>query len=208
MLEDLVDFDLIRGRAAPRLFIAATDVSNGRSRVFGPDEISLDVILASTSLPHLHRAVQIGARHYWDGGYSANPCLAPLVRDCTATDTLIVQLIPTFNAGVPTTNVEIRDRLNHMIFSEPLRREVALLAHGAERGPDGRSAPVIDGHNFHLVDATPFTQDLAPGSGLSSEWQLIAKLRDLGRTAADMWLDEKSACVGSRSSVDLAAQFL
>lgn len=207
VLENLVDFELIR-KARLRVFISATDVANGRCKVFGPEEITLDAVLASTSLPHLHHAVQIGARHYWDGGYSANPALWPLVRYCSAADTLLVQLIPVFNASVPTTNVEIRDRLNHMIFSEPLRREIAVLLDGTD-GPDnaGRCGSA-SGHRFHHIDATPFTQDLAPGSGLSSEWHLISRLRDLGRTAADMWLDEKAASVGARSTVNLAEKFL
>ena len=36
--------------------------------------------MASACLPSLHHAVEIDGEPYWDGGFSANPPLMPLLR--------------------------------------------------------------------------------------------------------------------------------
>ncbi|MDX1576426.1 MAG: patatin-like phospholipase family protein, partial [Kiloniellales bacterium] len=80
VLEGAIDFKSVRRAGAPELFLAATEVSTGRARIFTSSEVSLDVVLASACLPTLRKAVKIGRHHYWDGGFSANPALMPLVR--------------------------------------------------------------------------------------------------------------------------------
>jgi NTE family protein len=69
LLERTIDFRRLRRSAQVRLFVAATDVATGSARIFATKEISADAVLASATLPQLQRAVSIGDRHYWDGGY-------------------------------------------------------------------------------------------------------------------------------------------
>ena len=72
-----------RWRAAPiKLFVTATNVRTGRGRVFRNAEITPDVLLASACLPTMFQAVEIDGEAYWDGGYSGNPTITPLVREC------------------------------------------------------------------------------------------------------------------------------
>jgi NTE family protein len=103
ILSDLVDFDELRANPSVRLLIAATRVSDGRLRIFRENELSLKVALASSCLPLLHHAVTIDGADYWDGGYSANPPLVPLVEASRAADVLLIQLMPTAGAEGPTT---------------------------------------------------------------------------------------------------------
>ena len=41
-----------------------------------------DVLLASACLPTMFQAVEIDGEDYWDGGYSGNPTMTPLIREC------------------------------------------------------------------------------------------------------------------------------
>ena len=54
-----VDFDIVRNLEEPKIFINATNVSNGHNRTFRNADISLDAVLASACLPVLFHAVEI-----------------------------------------------------------------------------------------------------------------------------------------------------
>ena len=109
ILAETIDFDA--PRAAPiKLFITATNVRTGRGRVFRNDEITPDVLLASACLPTMFQAVEIDGEPYWDGGYTGNPTITPLVRECDRDDTILVQINPIERAGTPRSAREILNR--------------------------------------------------------------------------------------------------
>ncbi len=86
-----VDLTAIATSAAVPLYVSATKVGNGAARLFGNDEIDLHAIMTSACLPELFAAVQIDGEAYWDGGFSANPTLEPLIfGGHGATDVLTV----------------------------------------------------------------------------------------------------------------------
>jgi NTE family protein len=62
-----------------KLFITATSVRTGRGRIFRNGEITADVLLASACLPTMFRAVEIDGEPYWDGGFTGNPTITPLM---------------------------------------------------------------------------------------------------------------------------------
>ena len=64
------------------LFITATNVRTGRGHVFKNGTITPDVLLASACLPTMFQAIEIDGEPYWDGGYSGNPTITPLIREC------------------------------------------------------------------------------------------------------------------------------
>jgi len=212
-LEQLVDFPRLRRRSPLRLYIAATDVASGRRRVFETSELTVDMVLASACLPHVHQAVKVGTRYYWDGGYAANPVLLPLVQDADAEDTMLVQLIPLVDLDLPTKPSEICERVNRIIFNAPLRREIELIALGQSLSRKGlvignRAQRRFRRHRFHHIDAAPYTQGLEPGSRLNPDWGMIAHLREGGRHAAEEWLERHAEAVGRRSTADFATTFL
>ena len=202
LLGTLVDFEQLR-RDGPDLFIAATDAATGRKRIFTRLDISLDAVMASACLPQIHRAVEIDGRQYWDGGYVANPPLLPLINPAKSEDTLLIQLIPLAGQGAPADHAGISEGLNRIIFNAPLRHEIAAIELMASR----RMAPFLR-HRFHLIDATPATSVLPPGSRLVPDWRMVSKLRLDGRQAADAWLSTNHAAIGRRATADLAAVFL
>ncbi len=79
VLDEVVDFGWLRRHPTVQLFVCATNVKSGKLRVFGRDEISAKAILASACLPFLFQAVEIDGEHYWDGGFTGNPPLFPLI---------------------------------------------------------------------------------------------------------------------------------
>ena len=111
-----------------RLFVTATNVHTGRGRVFRNAEITPDVLLASACLPTLFQAVEIGGELYWDGGYSGNPTITPLVRECTSSDTILVQINPVERADSPRSAREILNRLNEVSFNAVLLKELRMIA--------------------------------------------------------------------------------
>jgi NTE family protein len=126
LLADLLDLDAIRDPSAPRLYIGATDVESGQARVFANAEISVETLLASACIPMMFPTVTIGGRAYWDGGYSCNPPLAPVLAP--APDRLVlIRAQPRARQGVPSSTADILHRLHEIAFQAPLDAELALL---------------------------------------------------------------------------------
>jgi NTE family protein len=126
LLEDMLDVDAIRDASAPRLYVAATDVESGQAKVFENHQISVDVLLASACIPMMFPAVNIGGRHYWDGGYSCNPALAPVLTP-RPEQLVLVRAQPRARRGVPSSTADIVHRLHEIAFQAPLDAELALL---------------------------------------------------------------------------------
>ena len=202
VLADSVDFSQV-AKSPIRLFVTATNVRTGRGRVFRNAEITPDVLLASACLPTLFQAIEIEGEPYWDGGYSGNPTITPLVRECKSQDTLLVAVNPVERAGTPRTAREILDRLNEVSFNATLLKElrmIALLRQVADLGRcEGAQWAQM---RIHLI-ASSVLPTLGASSKFNAEWDFLCMLRDEGRRCAEAFLDAKAANIGKQSSVDL-----
>ena len=119
ILADLVDFNGLA--ASPiKLFITATNVRTGRGHVFKNDAITPEVLLASACLPTMFQAIEIDNELYWDGGYSGNPTITPLVRECSSQDTILVTINPVERNEPPRSAADILNRLNEVSFNAVL----------------------------------------------------------------------------------------
>jgi NTE family protein len=202
ILKDCIDFERLAS-APVKLFVTATNVRTGQGRVFRNQEITPDVLLASACLPSLFQAVEIDGESYWDGGYSGNPTITPLVRECGSHDTILVQINPVERPGVPKTAREIVNRLNEVSFNAVLLKElrmIALLRQIADPGDTEGAAWA--GMRIHRV-ASDLMVDLGYSSKLNAEWDFLCMLRDAGRSAAQSFLAAHGADLGRRSSYDL-----
>ena len=101
ILDKQIDFDAIHDCAEIQLFIAATCVTTGRSKVFSGDEVTRDAVRASATLPFIHQAVEIDGQPFWDGGFTGNPALWPLFYADAPHDLLIVHINPMERPGTP-----------------------------------------------------------------------------------------------------------
>ena len=202
ILSDSVDFERLV-RAPIKIFVTATNVRTGRGRVFRNTDITPDVLLASACLPTLFQAVEIDGEPYWDGGYSGNPTMAPLIRECTSSDTILVQINPIERPGIPRTAREIQNRLNEVAFNAVLIKELraaALLRKAADPGSgEGR---VWARMRMHRIASDAMIQ-LGYSSKLLGEWAFFRMLREEGRQAAQAFLDAHAKDLGQRSTLDL-----
>jgi len=193
ILTDMVDFDALRRAPPLRLLIAATHVGEGRTRLFNERELSLNAVLASTCLPLLHRAAEVDGEWYWDGGYSANPPLLPLIAASRAADVLIVQLTPMRSGDLPTASPQIVRRLNQITFNTPLVRELEALAtlgtlYGRTMALLSPTARRLRRLRLHRIAAENEFAELDRASPMTLDWPFLTRLHNAGRAAADEWL--------------------
>ena len=158
----------------------------GRGRIFRNAELTPDVLLASACLPTMFQAVEIDGEAYWDGGYSGNPSMAPLIRECHVVghDPGADQPDRAARARRRTAR-EIHNRLNEVAFNATLIKELrmaALLRQVADPGT-GEGA-VWAKMRIHRI-ASDAMLDLGYSSKLLAEWAFFCMLRDEGRRAAE-----------------------
>jgi NTE family protein len=202
VLADSVDFDQVK-RAPIRLFVTATNVRTGRGRVFRNAEITPDVLLATACLPTLFQAIEIEGEPYWDGGYSGNPTITPLVRECKSRDTLLVAVNPVERPGTPRSAREILDRLNEVSFNATLLKELRMIALLRQVADPGSSEGAQWAHmRIHLI-ASSVLPTLGASSKFNAEWDFLCMLRDEGRRSAESFLSTHAGNVGKQSSIDL-----
>ena len=204
ILAESINFE--RLVASPiKVFVTATNVRTGRGRVFRNAELTPDVLLASACLPTVFQAVEIEGDPYWDGGYSGNPTITPLVRECKSQDTILVQINPVERAGTPRTSQEILNRLNEISFNAPLLKELRMIALLRQMtDPRQCEATQWAGMRIHRV-ATNAIADLGSSSKMNAEWDFLCMLRDEGRRSAEEFLQNHGGDLGQRSSLDLDA---
>ncbi|BBF93845.1 patatin-like phospholipase family protein [Blastochloris tepida] len=202
ILEELIDFE--RLKTSPiRLFITATNVRTGRGRVFRNGEITPDVLMASACLPTLFQAVEIDGEPYWDGGYSGNPTMTPLVRELDSDDTILIPINPVERPGTPSSARDILNRLNEVSFNAVLLKElrmIALLRQVADPGNcEGAQWAKM---RIHMV-RNGIMASLGYSSKLNAEWEFLSMLHEEGRRSADDFLEKDGDKIGVTSSVNL-----
>jgi NTE family protein len=202
ILAETVHFDRL-AQASIKLFVTATNVRTGRGRVFRNSEITPDVLLASACLPTLFQPIEIDGEGYWDGGYSGNPTITPLVRECNSQDTILVQINPVERPGLPRSARDILDRLNEVSFNAVLLKElrmIALLRQIAQ--PDNSESAKWAEMRIHRISSNVMIE-LGYSSKLNAEWEFLCMLRDEGRRAGDAFLRAHHDDLGRRSTFDL-----
>jgi NTE family protein len=202
ILAELIDFELL-AQSPIHLFVTATNVRTGRGKVFKNDAVTPDVLLASACLPTLFQAVEIDGEAYWDGGYSGNPTLTPLIRECKSQDTILIPINPIERPGIPRSATDILNRLNEVSFNAVVLKELrmmALLRKVADPG-DGEGRLWTE-MRVHVV-RNSIMAELGASSKLVAEWPFFSYLRDEGRKAAEAFLDAHAMDLGNRSTADI-----
>ena len=211
ILLDTVDFERVRHCDKTQLFVAATQVRTGALRIFGQHELTADMVLASACLPLLFQAVEIDGEAYWDGGYAGNPSLLPLVEEHRADDLLLVQINPTQREAVPSNARDILDRINEVTFNASLIKEMRTLALMKQMIGD---KPQKDGPELfqqlqrlrvHMIDGGASLAALGAESKNNTQWAFLSQLHELGREAAQRWLETHRTDLGKRSSFELGS---
>ncbi len=98
-----VDFSGLNAADAPYLGIAVTDVATGALRYFWnhvppgvvgePSQITVEHVMASSSIPGFYAATQVEGRYWWDGALIANTPLDPAIA-AGAQEIIVVLMTP------------------------------------------------------------------------------------------------------------------
>ena len=214
VVDEMLDCDGFGSAKGPKLFINATNVRDGKPRVFVGREITTDAILASACLPTLYQAIEIddpktGRREaYWDGGYTGNPALYPLFYRTRTSDIVIVHINPLYREELPRTSSEIATRINEVSFNAALLRELRNIDFVNRLIDRGVIAPdAMRYHHIHSVSDDRLMNMLGIVTKMTISRTLLLQLKDAGRAAMEGFLASDRDKLGRRSSVDLRAIF-
>lgn len=203
-----VDVEAIR-EGPIKVFVTATSVRTGQPRVFSGEDLGIEALMASACLPHGAQTVVIDGEPFWDGGYSGNPALWPLVYGTKSDDVLLIQINPREHAGIPRTAAEIDDRINEITFNASLVAELRAISFVQRLLKDRRVDPMhYKQMRLHRVADEDGLAPFGASSKLNTDPGLLTTLFGLGRIAAGKWLETCSAKVGHESSLDIGEVFL
>ena len=209
MLEEEIDFPAVAAQHELKVFVSATHVNTGKAVVFTGRQLDARAVLASACLPMLFQAVEIDGEAYWDGGYSVNPALSPLIKECATADLVLVQINPLARQQTPKSSAEIVDRVNELTFNASLLTQMRaidfvnrLVAEGAVSHARCKSVRV------HRIDGGAALEAFPTSSRTSADGVLINQLFEAGRTSGKEWLAQHAAAIGHRATVDIRSDYL
>ncbi len=191
------------------LFITATSVHSGRARVFTAEELSMDALMASACLPFVFQAVEIDGEPYWDGGYTGNPALYPLIYNTDLLDVMLVRLNPLHRDDNPTRSIDIIDRLSEITFNASLISEMRAISFVQRLLKDDK----LDGNRYkslhtHMVADDESMLQFNASSKFNTDWAFLQTLHKIGHDAASVWLKSHRQDVGKQSTFDIEQVFL
>jgi len=211
-LAEQVDFERLaasRYPASPKVFVVATRVSTGKAEVFSGRRLTAGAVMASACLPMVFQAVEIEGDHFWDGGYTGNPALHPLLYECQSRDIVLVQINPIRRDKLPNQPGEIADRVNEITFNAGLIAEMRAIDFVKRLLAEGKLDPAqYKDVLMHRIDGGPALDRYSASTKGSTDAGLIHALRDLGRECAHAWLQATYGRLGRECSVNIARDYL
>lgn len=206
VLEREIDFEALRAeqKGVPRVFVCATNVRTGRGEIFFGKGLGPDAVMASACLPMVFQPVEIEGEAYWDGGYSGNPALHPLIYQADSCDIVLVQINPIEHLEVPSTVPEIMDRMNEINFNASLLAELRAIDFVRRLVDEGKlDTKRYRGIRMHRVDGGSALAEFGAASKGQADLTFFRKLFELGREVGAKWLQAHRADVGARSTLQL-----
>jgi NTE family protein len=209
LLEKSIDFQSLRKTNHTKLFIAATNIKTSKLKVFKRDELTAEHILASACLPSIHHAITIDDETYWDGGFTGNPPLYPLIFNCDSPDLLIILLQPLIKESIPDTANKIRERIYDIAFHSNFMREMRAISFSKQFIKKqyilkGALEKRLDNLRIHIIDADEDLKALDNKSRYNASPDLLKQLHDAGYDRADKWLNENCSFIGKKGTTNLS----
>ena len=211
---DQFDFGRVCAQEGPELFVCATQVRDGKVRIFEGDAITTNAILASACLPTLFQAVEVEdpetgtMEAFWDGGYTGNPALFPLYKSHLPDDLVIVNINPLRRDSIPVMPNEIQNRINEISFNSSLLRELRAIEFVQRLIEDGSvKEGAMKKLRIHMIADDALMNDLSVATKIVPVPSVIAELKEAGRRAAGTFLGQHKADLGQRQTANLVSMF-
>lgn len=204
-----VDFDAVQSCSHVHVFVSATNVHTGKVRIFSKHQLTPEAIMASACLPFMFQAVEIDGVPYWDGGYMGNPAMFPFYNAVKTDDILLVQINPIIRRETPRTARDIQDRLNEITFNASLLaqlRAAEFVTRLLGKGNLSRKGDGMEGYRdlrLHRIDGAEKLVALDASTKMNAEWEFLQYLRDIGREAADRFLEDHFDDIGVRGTLNV-----
>jgi NTE family protein len=203
-----IDFERLRKHEKPRIFVCATNVRTNARKIFTGAELSVEAVLASCCIPTVFQAVELGGEHYWDGGYTGNPALEPLLGICQ--DILVVEVNALSRDEIPRRADDIVNRLNEITFNSALVQEIRTIETMNKLLAAGKL--VNTGYKpirFHAIEAEQEMSSLGVRSKNNTDWTFLLHLHELGRASAQAWLQAGNFDkIGRDRTVDVEKKYV
>lgn len=208
LLERVVDFDMLAQvwgqEGMPKLFVCATNVRTGKGEIFSEQRISADAIMASACLPQLYQAVEIDGEYYWDGGFSGNPALYPLIYRTDCSDMLLVQINPIESPDLPDTASDIAERMNEVMFNAGLLGELRAIDFVRRLLAEGKLDPQrYKSVLMHRIDGGAALARFGAASKSRVDMGFLQQLFALGRRQGQQWAQDHRNDVGVRQTLQI-----
>ncbi|NDP38811.1 MAG: patatin-like phospholipase family protein [Rhodoferax sp.] len=208
-LQSQIDFDGLARLQTLKVFVVATRVSTGKAEVFSGKRLSADAVMASACLPMAFKAVEIDGDHFWDGGYSGNPAMHPLIYECSSRDIVLVQINPIKRDKLPTSSAQILDRVNEITFNAGLIAEMRAIDFVKRLLAEGKLDPThYKDVLMHRIDGGEALEEFSASTKTSTSASLIHSLRDLGQANARAWLTQHYTSLGTKCTVNIQQDYL
>ena len=208
------NFDRVCAQEGPEFFVCATQVREGKIRVFSGEQITTQSILASACLPTLFQAVELTdpvtgtVEPFWDGGYTGNPALFPFFAPHLPDDLVVVNINPLRREKTPVSPPEIQNRINEISFNASLLRELRAIEFVQRLLRQGALQPgSMKDVRVHMIADDALMNALSVATKTVPVPTVLAQLKAAGRQAAGQFLGDHAGDIGERQTADLRAMF-
>ena len=208
------DFDTVCADEGPRFFVGATQVRDGKVRVFTGKRITTEAIVASACLPTLFQAVELedpetGVQEaFWDGGYTGNPPLFPLFDNALPDDVVVININPLHRDKIPLTPPEIQNRINEISFNASLLRELRAITFVQRLIDEGHVAKgAMKYPRVHMIADDALMNALSVATKTVPVPSVLAQLKEAGRRAAGHFLRDHKGALGKTQTANLREMF-
>jgi NTE family protein len=200
-----IDFDLLQKSKEIKIYVNATNTQTNHMKIFSNNDLSIEALLASECSPMLYQAVNCGGHYYWDGGFTGNPLLEPLIDYCKAEDIFILPLNPLKRPIVPTTTYGIMDRLEEISFNSPLISSIKAIKRIIKLS---KSKHILEKNRYtdlklHMLFNESYLSNLDLNSKTNTELNFLTTLMEAGRETATEWLEDHSKKIGLETTMNL-----
>lgn len=209
-----LDFDKVCAHSEPEFFVCATQVRDGKIRVFQKEAITTEAILASACLPTMFQAVELEdpktgtTEAFWDGGYSGNPALFPFFAPHLPDDVVVVNINPLLRDKTPVSPPEIQNRINEISFNASLLRDLRAIEFVQRLLRSGALQPgSMKDVRVHMISDDVLMNALSVATKSIPVPSVLAQLKEAGRVAAEGFLGAHLDDLGHRQTADLRAMF-
>lgn len=202
ILDDIINFDQVNKFCDIKLYVTATNVKKSTPHIFYQPHISSKVIMASALLPTIQPAIEINGEFFWDGGFTANPSLLPLIENSYGIDDIvIVNLNNIIVENVPKSINEIHNRISEITFNSAMVKELRIILLLQNYIKKGRITIESDRRIYiHSIRGLEDNILNSKSSKYNVEMKFLQYLKDIGRDYTDKWIKENWKHVGNRTT--------